>query len=85
MYGESDKERCIREVDSAVEVIQALSPLVDDLASDLPAPLDIPATIKQVRRSFNTNDPLKNGHYKVSYKGVRDTVPGPNNYILPSL
>ena len=35
-------------MDSAIAAIQRLSPLVDDLASDLPTPLDISQTKKQV-------------------------------------
>lgn len=36
-------------MDVAVEAIQLLSPLVDDLASDLSAPLDLQECKKQVR------------------------------------
>ena len=45
--GNPEEERSIREIDSAVAAIQLLSPLVDDLASDLPAPLCQSQTKKQ--------------------------------------
>ena len=47
-HGDPKEEHSIKEMDSAVAAIQRLSPLVDDLASDLPAPLDISQTKKQV-------------------------------------
>lgn len=48
MHGDSKEERSIAEMDTAVDAIQLLSPIVDDLASDLPAPLDFTQCRKQV-------------------------------------
>ena len=52
-HGDPKEECSIVEMDSAVAAIQLLSPLVDDLASDLPAPLDLSQTKKQVSGKSN--------------------------------
>ena len=49
LHGDAKEERCVAEMDSAVEAIRLLSPLVDELASDLPAPLDLKECKKEVR------------------------------------
>ena len=49
-HGDPKEEHSIAEMDSAVADVQLLSPLVDDLASDLPAPLDLTQSKKQVSR-----------------------------------
>ena len=67
-HGDPKEERSIAEMDSAVAAIQLLSPLVDDLASDLPAPLDLSQTKKQVSGKSN----------EVSNKFVMTTILGKN-------
>jgi hypothetical protein len=52
-HGDPKEERSIGEMDSAVAAVRLLSPLVDDLASDLPAPLHQSQTKKQVSGGYS--------------------------------
>ena len=49
MFGDVSEERLVEEMDIAVELLKQLSPSVDDLASELSAPLDIEQCQKLVQ------------------------------------